>query len=187
MEQQGYVLFRNQRRAVGEWASDVALEIFGLSREQAMGVPEVNAAALGLNLRDRVATDFLDRWYETARAGTAFRGVREELRSRRDYGDVKWNRSGRASTDPRVRGHRHDQTVAGILAHLLSMTLSDGWLQAYSRRYPRVRQSSRILNVRDPGAREIEPGSLHRISRNKYVRRLVHRFRRRRTDPRRLE
>ena len=186
IEQQGYVLFRNERYVIGEWSGDVALEIFGLSREQAMGMPEVNAAALGLSLSDPVATDFLDRWYETARSGTAFRGVGDELRSGRDYADVKWNRSGRVSTDRRVRGHRHDQTVAGILAHLLGMTLSDGWLQAYSRRFPRLPQSTRILNVRDPRP-GIVPASLHRVLRKTYVGRLVNRLRRRRPDPRRLE
>jgi hypothetical protein len=162
IEERGYVLFRNRRFVLGEWASDLALDLFGLSREQALGLPEVNAAALGLDLRNPVAASFLDSWYEAARDGRAFRGTVEPLRSWEDYQDVKRNRSGKVSTDPRVRGHRHDQTVAGILAHRLDLNLYDGWLQVYSRTERHIARSSRILINR-------QRASFERIAKDKLL------------------
>jgi hypothetical protein len=103
IEERGYLIFRNTQAKLGEWASDAALERLGLSRESAMALPEINAAALGLNLRCRQALDFLDGWYEEALRRVSFRGIDAPLRSRSDYQDIKWNRSGRVSTDPRPR------------------------------------------------------------------------------------
>ncbi len=124
IERDGYVLFRNRAYLVGEWASDAALETFGLSRDDAMSLPEVNAAVVGLNVDSDVGAGFLERWLAAAGAGLAFRGVPEPLVGADDYGAVKWNRDGRVSSDPRVRGHRHDQTVAGLLAAQLGMSLT---------------------------------------------------------------
>ena len=124
IEANGYVLFRNGSYRLGEWASDHTLSEYGLSRERALALPEVNAAAIGLHFGSRIAAEFLESWHEAARAGTAFRGVPEPLQTWDDYEDVKWNRAGRVSADPRVHGHRHDQTVAGILADRLHMELT---------------------------------------------------------------
>lgn len=129
----GYLLFKNGRHKVGEWSSDDALAFFGMSREEAMGIDEVYAAAIGLDLSSPIANRFLDLWHDAARAGLPFRGVKEPLDTTDDYSEVKWNRGGRVSADPRVRGHRHDQTVAGILASRLGMTLTPTGLQPYPR------------------------------------------------------
>jgi hypothetical protein len=145
----GWVLFRNRTYALGEWASDLALELLGLSREQALTIPEVNGAAVGLDLTNSVALDFLERWHEIAKDGRAFRGIEQPLRSRAEYLDVKKNRGGKASGDPRVRGHRHDQTVAGILAHRLAMTLTEEGLQTYTPSARGIAPSSRILINRE--------------------------------------
>lgn len=63
--------------------------------------------------------------------------------------DVKKNRSGRVSSDPRVQGHRHDQTVAGILAHRLAMALTHEGLQTYMPARRRIAPSTRILINRE--------------------------------------
>jgi hypothetical protein len=101
----GYLLFTNGRNRLGEWASDVALDIFSLSRDRAMQIAEVNAAAIGLSAGSPLAREFLDRWLAAA-GGVAFRGVLEQLRDNEDYRAVKGNRGGRVFSDPRVRGHR---------------------------------------------------------------------------------
>jgi hypothetical protein len=129
LERDGYLLFRNPTFILGEWASDLALERLGVARDDAMRMPEVNAAALGLDLRSEIGNVFLDRWLEEARAGIAFRGVHEPLRGRNDYEAVKSNRRRRVSIDRRVRGHRHDQTVAGVLAAQLGLRLRPAGLQ----------------------------------------------------------
>ncbi|MFF5211183.1 hypothetical protein [Streptosporangium sp. NPDC000396] len=129
----GYLLFGNGRHKVGEWAGDLALEYFGMGREEAMKADEVHAAVIGLDLGSPIANEFLDLWHAAARDELAFRGVKEPLDTQDDYNAVKWNHDGRVSADPRVRGHRHDQTVAGILANRLGMTLRRSGLQAYPR------------------------------------------------------
>ena len=150
----GYLLFANRRRVVGEWASDLALEWLGVSREEAMQMPEVNAAALGLDLRSAVGNEFLDRWLAEARAGLAFRGVKEPLEGGVDYDDVKWNRGNRASADPRVRGHRHDQTVAGVLAFELGLHLRPAGLQPVVDAR-RARPETIVVNLREKRRRRL--------------------------------
>lgn len=124
IEENGYVLFRNGSYWLGEWASDHTLSEYGVSRDRALALPEVNAAAIGLHFGSRLAVEFLESWLEAARAQVAFRGIPEPLQSWDDYEDVKWNGSRRVSADPRVHGHRHDQTVAGILADRLHLELT---------------------------------------------------------------
>jgi hypothetical protein len=133
IDERGYLLFRNRRYVVGEWASDEALALLGLTRAEALRIPEVRASAVGLRLDHPVADRFLSEWHRLAEGRVAFRGTRDELLTRDDYYAVKWNRDGRVSADPRVRGHRHDQTVAGILAHRLGMELRAGGLESYTR------------------------------------------------------
>jgi hypothetical protein len=123
IEKDGYVLYQNASQ-LGEWASDQALAAFGMSREHALSLPQVNAAAMGLHFGHRIGIEFLESWHEAAHHEVPFRGVPEALESWEDYDDVKWNVSGRASRDPRVRGHRHDQAVAGILADRFGMELT---------------------------------------------------------------
>jgi len=132
IEANGYVLFRNGRNVVGEWSSDLALSEYGLSREDALAIPEVNACALGLNLHAPIAVQFLEAWHDAALREIPFRGTPERLESWNDYRDVKWNRSGRISADRRVRGHRHDQTVASILARRLGMELTAEGVEGYT-------------------------------------------------------
>jgi hypothetical protein len=143
----GYLLFANGRRVVGEWASDLALERLGVSRDDAMRMPEINAAALGLDLRSAVGNEFLDRWLAEAQAGLAFRGVQEPLENSVHYDDVKWNRGNRVSADPRVRGHRHDQTVAGLLAFELGLNLRPAGLEPVGDAR-RARSETIVVNVR---------------------------------------
>jgi hypothetical protein len=47
IERDGYLLFRNPPWRVGQWASDLTLERFGLTRDEALELPEVNAARPG--------------------------------------------------------------------------------------------------------------------------------------------
>lgn len=145
IERRGYLLFLGGSGKLGEWASDEALARFKLTRDAAMSIPEVNAAAVGLNVTSPVAREFLELWREEARHGVAFRGVSETPGTPEDHWDLKWNRNRRASADPRVRGHRHDQTVAGMLAHRLGMTLTPVGLQPYSPGRGSIRRDSLIV------------------------------------------
>jgi hypothetical protein len=149
----GYLLFRNWRFIAGEWAGDAALERFGMTRDEAMGIPEVNACALGLDFGHPTGAAFLEQWLGEARRGTAFRGTDDPIAGADDFKAVKWNRRQRVSADPRVRGHRHDQTVAGLLAYRLGMRLTKHGLSV-NPRAPRVSSPrTAILNLRAPRGR----------------------------------
>jgi hypothetical protein len=165
IETDGYLLFRNRGLVLGEWVSDFALESLGLTRDEALGLPEVNAAVIGLNLDERVGAEFLRRWSSLARDEVAFRGAPEPFRNRDEYRDVQWNRSGRASTHPRVKGHRHDQTVAGALAHDLGMQLRVDGLRSYGRRRlgRRIEQETIIVIDRTVKKHGLPLASLGRI------------------------
>jgi hypothetical protein len=173
IDRRGYLLFRSRGRRLGQWASDEALARFDLSRDEAMSIPEVNAAALGLDVRSSVAREFLERWHEEARQSVAFRGVREAVQTGTHRSDIKWNRGRRASADPRVRGHRHDQTVAGILAHRLGMALTPVGLQPYSPGRGWIRRDSVLVVERSGRLTGAELATLARAGSLRYLRHLL--------------
>jgi hypothetical protein len=135
----GCVLFQNGMNRVGEWISDPALARVGVSRDAAMRMPEVNAAVMGFDLAHPVATAFLDRWLAEARDGLAFRGVAAPYPTMAAYREVKWNHRGLASADARVRGHRHDQSVAGVIAAELGIVVRPAGLATADGRAPDAR------------------------------------------------
>jgi hypothetical protein len=110
IERDGHVLFRNGWNC-GQWCTDSALATLGLSRDDAMHIPDFTGCCMGLDLTNETARRFLREWKAAAEAGT-FRGP--------------WkNENGSCSTDPRCMGHRHDQVVGSIIAHRLEMKLTD--------------------------------------------------------------
>ena len=118
IETQGYWLSANlphgetaRAWTCGEWTADSALEPLGITREEAFQIPHIIGTAFGLDLRHEIARAFLAEYLRLAQDGTAFRGP--------------WNNVGlRASQDPRVLGHRHDQTAASVIAWRLGMRLT---------------------------------------------------------------
>jgi hypothetical protein len=101
----------------GEWTCDSALKPLGITREQAFRIPQVYGGAFGLNLHCLEARMFLAEYVRLARERDAFHGP--------------WiNDNREASADPRVKGHRHDQTVASVLAWRLGLklTLPPKWM-----------------------------------------------------------
>lgn len=94
----------------GEWSSDIALKNLGVTRQEAMGIKEVAATVMGFDFRSDIANSFFCNWFRFANDGETFVG--------------DWtNERQQISSDPRVKGHRHDQTVASILAHKMGIKL----------------------------------------------------------------
>ena len=108
----GYLLLRNGWWS-GEWCSDAALEPLGITREESMTIPHIMACVMGLDLRVERSVEFLEKYYEKANDGVSFIGAWD-------------NKSGQVSKDPRVLGHRHDQTAASVIAWKLGMR---NWLE----------------------------------------------------------
>lgn len=103
----GYILFKNSFVS-GVWTSDACLEKLGKTRDESFSYPHLMACCMGLDLTTDICNEFLDKWFDHANDGISFPGP--------------WsNDNFEASKHPRVKGHRHDQTVASYLTWDLGM------------------------------------------------------------------
>jgi hypothetical protein len=114
----GYYLCRNGYRA-GEWASDRALRHMNTTREEAMEIEEASSYCVGLDFRLGQSRELLDQWCSYASDGCTFPGPHTNIHAHPFF---EGRNTGIVSHDPRVRGHRHDQTALSIIAHRLGMT-----------------------------------------------------------------
>lgn len=108
IEREGHYLQDNQGWTTGQWCSDSALQPLKVTREELFQTPHLMASVMGLDLTNKRSMEFLTQWKDLAAEGTAFKG------------DWKNDRR-QVSKDPRVLGHRHDQTVASVLTLRLGM------------------------------------------------------------------
>ncbi len=91
----------------GEWVNDNCLNYFGVSRDEAMDIPNIYASIMAFDFRNPIAVTFFEKWKAACAAG-AFRGNAKN--------DTKSE-----SQDPRCRGHRHDQSCAEIIAYQMGI------------------------------------------------------------------
>ena len=107
-------LMQNDGNRLGHWTHDRCLNKYGITRDEAMKIRMYSAGCTGLNFSNEKSNDFLDQWYDAANDGESFQG--------------DWdNKRNKMSKDPRCRGHRHDMSVATILAHKLEMDYQKAW------------------------------------------------------------
>jgi hypothetical protein len=110
MEYCGYTL--------GQYCTDIALNEFGITRDEACNIQLHSAGFTGLYLKNPVTLDFLNRWYTYAVNETTFKGG--------------WNNNDKqCSEDDRCLGHRHDQSVASFIAHKLGMVRTEPKFMQY--------------------------------------------------------
>lgn len=110
---QGYFFIRNGWTA-GEWLCDDQLTALGLTRDEALQIPQLIGGCMALDLRQDHALWFLKSWLDYS---SSFVG--------------EWTNTGKCSADSRVLGSRHDQAFASVIAHRLGMTQwvnPQGWL-----------------------------------------------------------
>ena len=94
--------------SAGQWATDICLSEFNMTRDDAMEIPLHSSGFTGLNFNNPLTNKFFERWLKYAKEEITFKG--------------DWNNHNlQCSTDERCLGHRHDQTVASIIAHQLKM------------------------------------------------------------------
>jgi len=106
IERDGYLIFKEDH-SLGEYCKDDAIKPLGLDREKSFEMPCCWSCVLGLNLKNPTSKQFLDDWVKSAADGITFPGPKWS-------GIFGWPRT--ASGDPRVKGHRHDQTAASAIA-----------------------------------------------------------------------
>jgi hypothetical protein len=120
IEREGHCFVSGNER-LGNWASDACLTAFGVTRDQAMEMPLLNGAFIGLDLEHARAREWFRRIVQQCEAGL-FKGAAltehapPDVRARNVDKDT-----GHLSDDPRCWGHRHDEAVGSALAHLLGM------------------------------------------------------------------
>jgi len=114
IQEDGYLMFK-ECHSVGEYCKDEALGPLEITRAEAFLMPSCRASVLGLNLTRNRSLEFLRCWKALASDGITFPGPK--------WSGVRgWPQT--ASADPRVKGHRHDQTAASVVARRLGM---DDW------------------------------------------------------------
>jgi hypothetical protein len=98
----GVLLFDNLGFTIGDFTSDKCLELMNLSRSVSFTKPMIMACVMGFDFRVVKTRNFFKDYLAGVYSG-AYEG--------------DWNNNnGQVSTDPRVKGHRHDQSVASIIA-----------------------------------------------------------------------
>jgi len=141
IEREGHVFVSGGER-LGNWTSDDCLQAFGITRDQAMEIPLLNGAFLGLDLEHARTREWFRRILQQCEAGL-FKGAAltehapADVRARNVDKDT-----GHLSDDPRCWGHRHDEAVGSALAHLLGMELAAlGTLFGFGKDSPAVVRS----------------------------------------------
>jgi hypothetical protein len=115
IEREGYYA-QDNGWTVGQWCSDAALVTLGITREEAFSIPDISTCALGLDMRRPECRTFLDAWCALAADGVTFPGAHTNDVGPAKDSPVGYRNVGHVSDDPRVLGHRHDQTAASVLA-----------------------------------------------------------------------
>lgn len=122
IERNGYWISRNGWWNA-EWTADAAYEHLDITREQNWKVPHVVATAFGLDLRQERAERFLDEYYRLSYS-PAIQGPWCNT-NHPDYEHLPVNGRSNPCGPANVRGHRHDQTIASVLAWKAGMVLTD--------------------------------------------------------------
>lgn len=106
IQQRGYFILDNPGWSTGQWSTDKSLKFFGVSREEALQMPHCMSGVIGLN-----ASKYEYFIYKFAELGTM--GLM----------NADWtNERGQVSSDTRVLGHRHDQTILSLMLQKEGMT-----------------------------------------------------------------
>jgi hypothetical protein len=115
--EKGYLLEYCGFRA-GQFSTDLCLNEFGLTRDDAMNIKLYSAGFTGLNFKNELAIKFFEKWFHFAKEEITFKG--------------DWNNNSKqCSQDDRCLGHRHDQTTASIIAHQLGMEITNAKYMQY--------------------------------------------------------
>lgn len=91
----------------GQWTSDDALPLLGITREEAFTIPQLWSNHFG--------------WDSTTATGIEIMREMRRFAKNRAFHGPRTNHHGEASFDPRVLGHRHDQTVLSVIAHRMNL------------------------------------------------------------------
>ena len=93
--------------STSDWANDRCLEYFGLTRDEASKIEGIYACFMAFNFSHPLTDVFFEKWKKSCDDGI-FKGA--------------WkNDKQTESSDPRCKGHRHDQVCAEIITHQMDI------------------------------------------------------------------
>ena len=98
---------------LGSWCSDAALDVFGISRDTAMGIPLCYSGLVGLSMKRLEGKEIWRMWEELYDAGT-FDGPHTNVNGA-PHTPHGHKTQGHCSTDPRCHGHRHDEAALSFI------------------------------------------------------------------------
>lgn len=110
IERDGWWFANNSSGNCGEWISDAALDILGVTRQEAFRIPQIVATCFGLDLTHTSSREFLSEFLRLAQTPAMCGSAT--------------NDHFQASGDRRVKGHRWDQSVMSIIAWKLGMRVT---------------------------------------------------------------
>ena len=112
IKEHGYIFFDNIGYSIGDYTSDACLKKFGMSRDEAFNSKMLMACVMGFNLSHPKAIEFLNKYIDASKDGVSYPGA--------------WsNENLEVSNDMRVKGHRHDQSVASIIVKQMGLTITN--------------------------------------------------------------
>lgn len=113
IKKDGYIFFDNIGYSIGDYTSDKCLKNFWMGREESFKSKMIMGCVMGFDLENETAKNFLEQYIEAASDGVSYEG--------------SWtNENGEVSIDPRVKGHRHDQSVASITVKQMGLKITNG-------------------------------------------------------------
>lgn len=104
---------------LGNWCSDRALDIFGITRDVAMDIPLCYTGLVSLLMRTSIAKEIWRQWQNFYERG-AFDGPHQNVIGGQS-GAWGQKLTGQCSTDPRCLGHRHDESAMSYILHNLGL------------------------------------------------------------------
>jgi len=115
LEKDGVFVFSRYSETVGNWISDYSLSHLGIDRVHTHHMPELTTCVVGINFKHPAGRLLLEQWFLLAQKKEAYNGVPEKY----TFSDTRNNDNKLLSPDSRVKGHRTDQSMVGVLAGAL--------------------------------------------------------------------
>lgn len=116
IERDGF-LFMNNGYMLGEWSSDYCLDMFALTRDEAMKLGDMTAMMFGLDLDNPRVACWLADFEQLCHDPRLMNGSLHQHIGKDTIDPHSGYNCGVISHDPRCRGHAREQVVAGLLMH----------------------------------------------------------------------
>lgn len=119
IETHGWYIPRQYCSVLGTWASDIALNKYGITRDTAMEIPLVFSGIVGLDMRTDIG---LAIWREWKEYRDSFNGPHYNEPGLHEWRKSGYKWYGHCSDDPRCEGHRHDEAALSFVLWKLGLT-----------------------------------------------------------------